>query len=296
MLRLAYIALLPALLVRAQSPPALDEYLEALARTAATFAATAPGLTAQETLDQRGRRGFVKTLRGKKDQIKNLDVTLPQDFSTHHVVSRYALTEMGEGRVLHEIRTIVTMDGKTLETVDEARHTLTLGLRSADDRTKRKLLEDLEHNQLEGAATDFGQLILLFAKRLQKDYAFSLAGDRQLGGEPVAVLSYRQISGAQGLTVFKERTEDRQPATGQVWLRRKDLLPIRITMNTEEPLSKKLTIRTLALVDYMPSPFGLVPASVIHMQFLNTGPANGSLMVENDYHYTDFNHEYVRIP
>jgi hypothetical protein len=301
MLRLAYIALLPALLLRAQSPPALDEYLDALARTAATFADTAPGLTAQETLDQRGRRGFVKTLRGKKDEIKNLDVTLPQDFSTHHVVSSYALAEIGEGHVLHEIRTIVTMDGKSLATADEAHHALTLGLRSADDRTKRKLLEDLEHNQLEGAATDFGQLILLFAKRLQKDYDFSLAADQELGGEPVAVLGYRQISGAQGLTVFKERTEDRQSATGQVWLRRKDLLPIRITMNTGEALSKKFTIRTEATVDYMPSAFGLVPESVIHKQFLSAGPTNvgstnDSLMVENDYHYTDFNHENVRIP
>src|ERR1700679_2549479 len=100
MLRLALIALLPTLLLRAQGPPVVDENLDALARTAATFADTAPGLTAQETLDQRGRRGFVTTLRGRKDQIKNLDVTLPEDFRTHHVVSSYALAEIGEGRVL----------------------------------------------------------------------------------------------------------------------------------------------------------------------------------------------------
>src|SRR5580692_929776 len=80
-----FFALLPALVLRAQGPPVLDDYLEALARTAATFADTAPGLTAQETLDQRGRRGFVTTLRGRKDKIKNLDVTLPEDFRTHHV-------------------------------------------------------------------------------------------------------------------------------------------------------------------------------------------------------------------
>ncbi len=248
-------------------------------------------MTAQETLDQRGRRGFVRTLRGKKDEIRKLDIILPQDFRTHHVVSSYALAEIGEGRVLHEIRSIVTIDGKNVATADEARRSLTLGLRSADDQTKRKLLEDLERNQLEGAATDFGQLILLFKKRLQKDYVFSLEGERHLGDEPVAVVGYRQISGTQGLTVFKERTEDRQPATGQIWLRRKDLLPIRITMNTEEPLSKKLTIRTEATVDYLASPFGLVPESVIHKQSLNS-----SLMVENDFHYTDFSHENVRIP
>jgi hypothetical protein len=288
MTRTVLIGLFSALVLQAQ---VLDEYLEALAHTAATFAATAPGLTAQESLDQRGRRGFIKTLTGKKGKIKKFDVTLPEDFRTHHVVSRYALAEIGEGHALHEIRTAVTMDGKSLATPDEARTALTTGLRSADDVTKRKLLEDLERNQLEGAATDFGQLILLFDKRLQKDYAFSLAGDQHLGGEPVVVLGYRQVSGTQGLTFFKETTEDRQPATGQIWLRRTDLLTVRITMNTEAPLSKKFIIRTEATVDYIPSPFGLVPESVIHKQSLNS-----SLMVENDFHYTDFNHENVGIP
>jgi hypothetical protein len=287
MVRTVLIGLFSALGLQAQ---VLDEYLEALARTAATFATTAPGLTAQETLDQRGRRGFIETLRGKKGEIKKFDVTLPEDFRTHHVVSRYALAEIGEGHVLHEIRTAVTMDGKSLATPDEARRALITGLRSADDVTKRKLLDDLERNQLEGAATDFGQLILLFDKLPQKDYDSSLAGEQHLGGEPVVVLGYRQISGTQGLTVFKETTEDRQPATGQIWLRRTDLLTVRIIMNTEESLSKKFTIRTEATVDYMPSPFGLVPESVIHKQSLNS-----SLMVENDFHFTDFNHENVRI-
>jgi hypothetical protein len=297
MLRPLLIVFLPALLLRAQSPARsadLDDCLEALARTAATFAATAPGLTAEETLDQRGRRGFVEIFKRKNDKIKNLDVKLLDDFHSHHVVSRYALTEVGEGHVLHELRTIVMMDGEGVTTADEARHALTIGLRSADDRTKRELLENLEHNQLEGAATDFGQLILLFTRHLQKDYVFSLAGEQHKGDEPVFVLGYRQISGAQGLTVFKERTEETSTATGQIWLRQKDLLPIRITMNTAEsmsPLSKKFAIRTEATVDYMPSPFGLVPESVTHMQFLNS-----SLMVENDFHYADFHHDNTELP
>jgi hypothetical protein len=298
MLRRVLIVFFPALLLRAQSAD-LDDCLEALARTAATFAATAPGLTAEETLDQRGRRGFVEVLKKKNDKIKNLDVKLPEEFHSHHVVSSYALAEIGEGRVLHEIRTIVTMDGESITTAAEAHHALTIGLRSADDRTKRELLENLERNQLEGAVTDFGQLILLFTKRLQKDYVFSLAGGQHLGDEPVFVLGYRQISGAQGLTVFRERTEETSTATGQIWLRQKDLLPIRITMNTTErilPLSKKFTIRTEATVDYMPSPFGLVPESVTHKQFLSAGPANDSLMVENDFHYADFHHDNAEIP
>lgn len=67
-------------------------------------------------------------------------------------------------------------------------------------------------------------------------------------------------------------------------------------MNTEEPLTKKLTIRTMALVDYMPSPFGLVPVSIIHMQFLSAGLTSHSLMVENDFHYSDFHKIKAMIP
>ena len=54
-------------------------------------------------------------------------------------------------------------------------------------------------------------------------------------------------------------------------------------MNTEEAFSKKYRIRTEATVDYTPSPFGLVPASVVHRQFLNGGAAHDDLMVENDF-------------
>ena len=267
--------------LKAQSPPGLNECLDALARSAANFAASAPGLMSEETLDQRGRRGFIEILRGKKDEIKNLDFTLPEDFRSHHVVSSYGLVEIGDARVLHEIRRIVTMDGQTLSDLGEVRQAL----------TQRRLLENLEHNQLEGAVTDFGQVILLFAKRHQSDYRFSAAGRQQPGEEPAVVIRYRQISGAQGLTFFKETTEEREPATGQIWFRQRDLVPIRITFNTEEFVSRKFTVRTEATVVYASSPVGLVPASVTHKQFLNS-----ALMVENDLRYGDFHRADSMIP
>ena len=277
--------------LQAQSPPDLSECLDALARTAANFAASAPGLKAEETLDQRGRRGFIEILTGKKDQIKKLDFTLPEDFRTHHVISSYGLVEIGDARVLHEVRTIVTMDGQTLSESGETRHDPTTAPQSAENETKRKLLENLAGDQLEGAVTDFGQLILLFTKRHQNDYHFAAVGQQQIGDEPVVVLRYRQISGSQGLTFFKENTEEREPANGQIWLRLRDLVPVRITFNTREFVSKKYTVRTEATIDYASSPVGLVPASVTHQQFLNT-----SLMVENNLHYSDFHRAESMIP
>jgi hypothetical protein len=283
--------LLVAVPLFAQSPPTREECLDALARTAATFAATAPGLMARETFDQRGRRGFFDVLKGKKDETKDLEIKLPQEFRVHQVISNYGLAEMGDAHVLHEIRTIVTIDGRDVTDASEARHALTIGLQSADDRTKRKLLENLEHRQLEGAVTDFGQLILLFTKRHQNDYDFVAAGQQLLGDEPAAVFEYRQVSGAQGLTIFKERTQTRQPTHGQIWFRLRDLLPLRITLNTVEVVSKKFTIRTEATVHYIPSRFGLVPDRVTHKQYLNS-----DLMVENDLRYADFHHANAMIP
>ena len=278
---------------QAQAPPDLAECLEALGRTASNFAAGAPGLMSEETLDQHGRRGFIEILRGKKDEIKNLDFTLPEDFHDHRVISNYGLAEVGRPRVLHEIRTIVTIDGKALDDPGEARHVLTAGLQSPDDDTKRRLLENLDRNQLEGAVTDFGQLILLFGKRYQSDYRFSVNRDRRqhLRSESVFVLKFKQVSGLQGLTFFKDTGEDREPATGQIWLRARDLVPVRIIFNTEEFVSKKFTIRTEATVDYASSPAGLVPQSVTHKQFLNS-----DLMVENDLHYGEFHRVVGMVP
>jgi hypothetical protein len=295
MLRAASTMLLAALGAQAQTqgPPDLAECLEALDRTASNFAAGAPGLMSEETLDQHGRRGFIEIIRGKKDEIKNLDFTLPEDFHDHQVVSNYGLAEVGHPRVLHEIRTIVTMDGKPLADASEARHVLTAGMQSQDDDTKRRLLENLERNQLEGAVTDFGPLLLLFRSRHQRDYRFSINRDkgRKLGDEPVVVLNYKQISGAQGLTFFKGSAEERQPASGQIWLRARDLVPIRVTFDTEEFVSKKFAIRTEAIVDYTSSPVGLVPRSVTHKQFLNS-----DLMVENDLRYGEFHRVSGMVP
>ena len=236
MLRAASALLLLGLGAQAQTPslPDLAECLEALDHTASNFAAAAPGLMSEETLNQHGRRGFIEIMRGKKDEIRNLDFTLPDDFHDHQVVSDYGLAEVGRPRVLHEVRSIITMDGKALADEGEARHVLTAGMLSQDDDTKRRLLENLERDQLEGAVTDFGPLLLLFGSRHQGDYRFSIARDkgRRLSEEPVVILNYKQIAGTQGLTFFKEASEDREPATGQIWLRARDLVPIRITFNT----------------------------------------------------------------
>jgi hypothetical protein len=251
---------------------------------AAIFSRTAPGLIAQEVLHQRGRRALINLPpRDSRDQPENASVKLPQQFRTHDVSSDYALGQMGPAHAIHEIRSVLTIDGRVITTESEARHSLTVGVLSEDDDLKRRLLENFEHNRLEGAVADFGPVLLLFAAGRQSNYLFTRGRDRLLNKEPMAVLSYEQIAGATGLSVFREQTKQVRSARGEIWLRQSDLVPLRITMFTDAPLAGGLTIRDQAVIDYTPTPFGLAPAHIRHVQYLDA-----DLLVENDLQYSGY--------
>src|SRR6185312_14405476 len=119
-------------------PLTTDTLVEATARAAAIFARSAPGIVARERLEQRGRRGFVQVLEQQaKKQDGDIRVKLPPEFRTHVVISDYALGEIGKTRAIHEIRSILTIDGRTISSSGEARHALAIGTQSPDDELKR---------------------------------------------------------------------------------------------------------------------------------------------------------------
>lgn len=256
----------------------LSDLLEALSRTAATFAVTAPGLAADELLEQQGRRGFLDIVKGSRDAPRLLDIKLQDDFRTHRVASSYRLTEIGSSRVLHEIRRITDFDGRPVAQTLEVRHALSAGMEGDEDRTRKAFLENFEQQQLEGAVTDFGQLILLFSEQGQKDYEFRFRSPR--------TLLYRQVSGNHGLTTFRDRSTEREATEGGIEFSPEYLLPVRITLATSRRLTKKDAVRTEASVEYSASRFGLVPSKVIHRQFLNR-----DLLVENVFTHTNWQHE-----
>jgi hypothetical protein len=276
----------------AATSPTLSECLAGLANAAATFSATAPGLNATETLDQRGRRGTIDLLKkATPGDLKKSTIRLDETFRAHQVVSSWSLTPAGEDRAIHETRRITAVDGKVFTAAPEARHALTIGMVSDDDHTKRALLEDFEQDALEGAVIDFSQILLLFEARRQTDYDFSRQRMDMIGDDAVTVISYRQVSGDEGLTTFHDRIEARLTVHGEIWLRASDLLPLRITMSSEEKLSSRYTVKTEAQVDYAPSLYWLVPAAVTHRQFLNA-----DLVMENDFHYADYHRANRMIP
>lgn len=253
-----------------QQLPSREDLLEALSNASATFARTGPGLGAREFLSQRGRR--LEILPGKTEARNQ--VKLPADFSKHEVESAWSLAGTGS---LHEVREIKSIDSAPPSA--EVRHAMTLDGRS--DVTK-VLLEDLEHGKLEGAATDFVPLLLLFGTAKQSKFEFRAAGRKKLDGVPMWVLRYRQTGGDDVFTEFRDRSEEHHPAEGEIWFRKEDLLPVRVTMAVEEVLSVHYILRNEAEVNYTPSPFGLAPATVVHRQYLNR-----DLVIENRFRYTD---------
>jgi hypothetical protein len=269
----------------AQAAASKAELLEALGNTAATFSRTAPGLGANELLVQRGRVASLDVLKASFSpssgrEIKKIKVHIPEEFATHRVSSSWGLSAAGP---IHEVRTVRTLDDTPVEAAKTARHALTLGLQAPDDATKKKLLEDLERGILQGAIADFVPIMLLFTEARQANYTFLDAGQNKIDTEPVLVLRYKQVAGDRAFTEFRDRSEKRHPAEGDIWFRQSDLLPLRITLSAEELLSVRDILRNEAEVNYTPSSFGLAPATVIHRQYLNR-----DLLVENIFSYSDY--------
>jgi hypothetical protein len=272
-------------LVLAAGLLAADERLAAilarLSEEAEVFARMAPDLVAQETLKQQARKAPPRFRpRAGNSALQPLK---PQ-YRTREIVSEYGYSTFREAPgVLHEFRQVVSVDGRRIATVEKARQTLSRGLRSEDDRLKKRMLEGFEKHGLTGAAADFGQVILLFGKRRLTNYIFSISGGQRMGAEAALILSFRQTGGAGSLLIFDRRKALHQPLEGEIWVRQADGVPLRIALRSARK-EADATIRDEATVDYVVSPHGaLAPVSVVHRQF-----AGADLVVENLFQYSSF--------
>ncbi len=265
---------------QAPTPLVLPELLSRIAKNAADFQNVAPLTLSEETLRQRSRPGSIG-LAEKDDAVGRLP-TAP--FNQREVVSEYGYASLRNApAALHEIRKIVRVDGRDFSTVDNARHAMTIGLTSGNDKQKKRILEDFEKHGLKGSVTDFGQLLLVFSTRRIGDYDFHIDRETRVGVEPVLVLAYRQRGGPESLTVFRGNSAVRQPLTGEIWVRKSDGLPLRITLLSTQQM-KHNVIKDEAAVDYSLSAFGAVlPVAVSHREYLN-----GDLLTENLFRYAPF--------
>lgn len=264
-----------------QAEPALKPMLDRLAEEAEVFARMAPKLLARETLRQRA----LQPPRRFRPRVGKAATEAPKpEYRTREIVSEYTYGTLRESpNVLHEFRQVISVDGRQVAQPDRARRKLIAGLRSPDDRVKRRLLEEFERYGLRAAATDFGQLIMLFAPRRLAGYSFQLEGRERVGAEPTVILRFRQTGGSESLTIFEKGEAIRQAVEGRIWLRDPDGLPLRISLESKRVQGSD-TIMDQGTVDYVMSPHGVVvPASVVRRRLVGE-----VLVVEDVFQYSAF--------
>ena len=276
-------ALLALLFValHAQAPDTLTRALNRVSEEAELFARAAPLMISQETLHQHALRGQSRFRpRIGAEALKSH----PLIYQDRVLVSEYGYTTLaGSPGVVREMRRVVSVDDRKVESVEKARQALTLGLKSDSDRAKKKILQDFEKNGLIGAAVDFGQILLQFRRRNLAKFQFELRGETRSGPDEVLVIAFRQQGGLGGLTIYQGNSANRAELTGEVWVRKNDFLPVRVILVTERKASDAVT-RHVAAIDYQRTPFGvLAPAAVKHQEIVDN-----NLKTENMYEYTPF--------
>jgi hypothetical protein len=205
-----------------------------------------------------------------------------------NIVSEYGFASFtGQSGAIHELRQVISVDGKTVSDTRKAQEALARAITASDDAGKKELLKEFERYGLTGAVTDFGQLLLLFTRRDIERYEFTTRGARMMGYDRALVFSYKQIDGPEALTLFEEGKKGENPhrlkMEGEILVRATDFVPLQIRLNASEGDAPN-SIREEAAVTYVMSPYGaLLPTSTEHHEL-----RGGKIVAENQFTYTDF--------
>jgi hypothetical protein len=211
----------------------------------------------------------------------------PPEWKERTIVSEYGYVSLaGPPASVHELRQVVSVDGHKVEDAKKAQIALAKTITATDDALKKEMLKQFEKYGLVGAATDFGQLLLLFSRRELERYEFTAKEPRMLGYDRALVFAYKQLDGPEALTLIEANKNDRlrrMKIQGEIWVRSTDFVPMRITLVTSEG-DGAASVREEASVDYAMSPFGaLLPVSTDHRE-----TRGGKIVSENQFTYTDF--------
>ena len=256
------IAALPWMPCRADAQ-SLKPVLERLAAEAAAFEKLAPEVVGQEKLHQR----VLKPPPRFRPRVGDAATRTPApQWKERDIVSRYGISVAGQS--LHEIRQVISVDGRTVQDEQRAQETLSKLLTASGDQQKLQALRQLEKYSLGGAATDFGPLLLLFAHGGAERYEFTAAGPRLIGSVPASGYRFKQLDGSEGLTLFAGQTQKLR-MEGEIWISVAPDGPLRITLASSVPAdssgdSKDVPpVREEASVEYVRSPFGaLLPSHI----------------------------------
>jgi hypothetical protein len=205
----------------------------------------------------------------------------------HDVVSEYGFaTFAGQSGAIHEVRQVMSFDGRKIADSKKAQEALAKAITASEDGQKKELLKQFERYGLNGAAMDFGQLLLLFTRRDIERYEFTAKGARMIGYDRALVFGYKQLDGPEALTLFEQNKGDRAnrlKIEGEIRVRASDLVPLQITLAATQGDAPN-TIREEAAVTYAMSNYGaLLPTATEHHEL-----RNGKLVAQNNFTYADF--------
>ena len=262
-----------------------QKLIASLSQEADHFRKIAPDLVGHETLFQRAEKppkgGFHIRVGASAEKA-------PQPvWQERRILSEYTFAAFaGEGGALHELRRVTSVDGRPVQGAQKAQQDLAAVVTAGDDKRKKELLEQFEKYGLVGAATDFGQLLLLFNSREVSHYEFTYSRVELQGIARLLVFAYQQTDGPEGLTFIDPRhgTSARNlKISGEVWVQETNFRPVRVTLATSQGEGPGL-VREEASVDYVQSPFGsLVPLFTEHREL-----RAGKVVAENQFSYADF--------
>lgn len=254
--------------------------LPQIAKQASKFWQTAPGYVAKETLKQKAA-----VMPKRKFRIGGGAVDPPKpEMKDREIVSYYAISSFrNTPEALHEFRQVMSVDGKEAASDASVLEKFRAALASPDDRSKKALEVDFEKTGLAIAATDFGQLVLLFTKANLEKYTFAPQSTGLIGADRAIVIAFRQNAGAESFRIVESGRQMNEPLSGELWVRDSDFVPLRITL-TVSRRDQHEEVRDEARVDYeLKSDGTLLPASVVYRRF-----RNDELWVENVYEYSDW--------
>jgi hypothetical protein len=276
-------AMATAAAAQAQAAAGSAQILARVSEEAEAFRQNLPRTLTQETLDQRA----IMPLSRFRPRAGASALAMPKPrLVTHEVVSEYSVGTLkgSDSNNLFEFRQVTTVDGRPVQSAESARRALTLGIRSQDERQRKRMLEEFAKFGLVDVASDYGLILLAFTKRGMEGMKIEPAGQNLIGAETALLFAWKQTTAEQGELAFRGREAVREPMHGTLWVRASDGLPLRVEASAQYVDRAKHKIRDDASVDYQPSRHGfLTPVSVVHRHLVD-----GQLMTENLYRYEPF--------
>ena len=268
--------------IPAGPPPASSVILSRISEEADAFQQSIVKTLTEETLDQRAVMG---PSRFRPRIGKGATEAPKQRVQVRQIVSEYSVGTFQEtgSADLHEFRQVVSVDGRAVQSAENARHALALGMRSQDDRIRKRMLEDFAKHGLVDIASDYGLILLEFTRRGLDKLTVTPGPESRIGAETTVALNWKQSSAEAGQLSFSGRRTVREPLSGTLWVRKSDGLPLRVEAWAEYAEAEH-TIRDQASVEYTMSQHGfLTPVSVLHRHLID-----GKLITENVYRYQPF--------